>query len=218
LFYKFYLDGSPEAQRSGVKGEELQSEHLSASEIFHPETPCSAQIYQRCPEGRSLEDVLGRPMMHLSALQQATGEALYCDDVPLYENELFLALITSTKAHAKHHTPLQPRRCQVLSAVCSPLIFRAVTRRDRSITTRTVLADQQVTCVGHIIGAVVAETQLEAQRAAKAVKVQYEELKAVITIQEAIAKQSFYQPIRTIQNGDLEAGFKQADHILEGRD
>lgn len=34
--------------------------------------------------------------------------------------------------------------------------------------------------------------------------------------QEAIAVESFYQPIRTIQNGDLEAGFKQADHIVEG--
>lgn len=35
--------------------------------------------------------------------------------------------------------------------------------------------------------------------------------------QEAITAQSFYQPIRTIQKGDLEEGFKQADHILEGK-
>ncbi|MEQ2191675.1 hypothetical protein XENOCAPTIV_001002 [Xenoophorus captivus] len=42
----------------------------------------------------------------------------------------------------------------------------------------------QVTCVGHIIGAMVADTQLHAQRAAKAVKIQYEELKPVVTIQE----------------------------------
>lgn len=41
----------------------------------------------------------------------------------------------------------------------------------------------QVTCVGHIIGAVVADTQLHAQRAAKAVKIQYEELKPIVTIQ-----------------------------------
>lgn len=41
----------------------------------------------------------------------------------------------------------------------------------------------QVTCVGHIIGAVVADTQVHAQRAAKAVKIQYEELQPVITIQ-----------------------------------
>ena len=42
----------------------------------------------------------------------------------------------------------------------------------------------QVTCVGHIIGAVVADTQVHAQRAAKAVKVTYEDLQPVIvTIQ-----------------------------------
>ncbi|KAF1371502.1 hypothetical protein PFLUV_G00277450 [Perca fluviatilis] len=33
---------------------------------------------------------------------------------------------------------------------------------------------------------------------------------------EAIEAESYYKPIRTIENGDLEAGFKQADHILEG--
>lgn len=45
----------------------------------------------------------------------------------------------------------------------------------------------QVTCVGHIIGAVVADTQLHAQRAAKAVKIQYEELKPIVTIQVGAA-------------------------------
>ena len=58
-------------------------------------------LLQAVPEGRSQDDVVGRPMMHLSALKQATGEAIYCDDVPLYENELYLALITSSKAHAR---------------------------------------------------------------------------------------------------------------------
>lgn len=37
--------------------------------------------------------------------------------------------------------------------------------------------------MGHIIGAVVADTQLNAQRAAKAVRIQYEELQPIITIQ-----------------------------------
>lgn len=41
----------------------------------------------------------------------------------------------------------------------------------------------QVTCVGHIIGAVVADSQLHAQRAAKAVRIQYEELEPIVTIQ-----------------------------------
>uniref|UniRef100_A0A3B3VEH9 xanthine dehydrogenase n=1 Tax=Poecilia latipinna TaxID=48699 RepID=A0A3B3VEH9_9TELE len=172
LFYKFYLTVLQKLRLQGLNVQEVSSEYLSATEIYHPETPSSVQVYQQAvPEGQNQDDMVGRPIMHLSAMKQATGEAVYCDDVPLYENELYLALITSTKAH--------------------------------------------VTCVGHIIGAVVADSQLHAQRAAKAVKIQYEELKPIITIQEAIAAQSFYEPIRTIQNGDLEAGFKQADHILE---
>lgn len=52
-------------------------------------------------KGQNQDDVVGRPIMHLSAMKQATGEAVYCDDVPLYENELYLSLITSSKAHAR---------------------------------------------------------------------------------------------------------------------
>lgn len=56
---------------------------------------------QTVPEGQNQDDVVGRPVMHLSAMKQATGEAVYCDDVPLYENELYLSLITSSKALAR---------------------------------------------------------------------------------------------------------------------
>jgi xanthine dehydrogenase/oxidase len=34
-------------------------------------------------------------------LKQVTGEARYTDDIPLYQNELYGALVLSTKAHAK---------------------------------------------------------------------------------------------------------------------
>jgi len=37
--------------------------------------------------------------------------------------------------------------------------------------------------VGHIIGAVIADTQEHSRRAAKAVKIKYEELKPIVTIQ-----------------------------------
>ncbi|CAK6983920.1 xanthine dehydrogenase/oxidase [Scomber scombrus] len=188
LFYKFYLTVLQKLQQQAV------------------------------PEGRSQDDVVGRPVMHLSAMKQATGEAVYCDDVPLYENELYLSLITSSKAHA-HILSIDTAAAQSMPGVVSFLFADDIPGSNATgpiAYDETVLADRQVTCVGHIIGAVVADTQLNAQRAAKAVKIQYEELQPIVTIQEAIAAQSFYQPIRTIQRGDLEAGFKQADHILEG--
>ena len=41
----------------------------------------------------------------------------------------------------------------------------------------------QVTCVGHVIGAIVADTKPQAQRAVKAVKIIYEELPKILTIE-----------------------------------
>lgn len=40
----------------------------------------------------------------------------------------------------------------------------------------------QVLCEGQVIGGIVAETQVQAQRAAKCIKIEYEELKPIITI------------------------------------
>lgn len=101
----------------------------------------------------------------------------------------------------------------------------------------------QVTCEGQIIGAIVADTQTHAQRAANEVVVQYSDLKPIITIevsfplrqaigstilfsifsmihcvsQEAIKAESLYTQNRQIMvKGDVEVGFQSCDHIVEG--
>ncbi|XP_061745952.1 xanthine dehydrogenase/oxidase isoform X2 [Nerophis ophidion] len=218
LFYKFYLIVLRKLRGQGLNVETLRPDFLSATEFYHAETPSSVQIYQEVPKGQRQDDVVGRSVVHLSALKQATGEAVYCDDMPLFEKELYLALVTSSKAHARILS------IDLSAAEQSPGFVGCVFAGDipgsntcgTVVQDETVFADRQVTCVGHIIGAVVADTQLHAQRAAKAVKIHYEELQPIITMQEAIAAQSFYQPIRTIQKGDLQAGFQQADQVLEG--
>jgi len=81
-----------------------------------------------------------------------------------------------------------------------------------------VFASEKVTCVGQIIAAVVGINQAVAQRAAKLVKIQYEEIEPIIiTFQDALKHNSFYEGwTREIVNGDVEKGFEEADHILEG--
>ncbi|XP_041638284.1 xanthine dehydrogenase/oxidase-like [Cheilinus undulatus] len=185
LFYKFYLTVLQKLHLQGVVVEEVSSDCLSATDVYHPDTPSSVQVYQAVPEGRSQDDTVGRPMMHLSALKQATGEAVYCDDVPLYENELYLALVTSTKAHA-NILSIDTSAAQRMPGVIDVVVAEDIPGSNATGPIEydeTVLADRQVTCVGHIIGAVVADTQLHAQRAAKAVRVQYEELQPIVTIQ-----------------------------------
>lgn len=80
-----------------------------------------------------------------------------------------------------------------------------------------VFADGKVTCIGQIVGAIVAKDQVTAQRAAKLVKIQYEDISPVIiTIEDAIKQKSFYGEKNTFKCGDIEKGFKQADQIIEG--
>uniref|UniRef100_A0A8B9VYE6 Xanthine dehydrogenase n=1 Tax=Anas zonorhyncha TaxID=75864 RepID=A0A8B9VYE6_9AVES len=169
------------------------------------------------PKGQAAEDMVGRPLMHVSADKQACGEAVYCDDIPHFENELYLTLVTSTKAHAKIISIDASEAQSVPGFVC---FVSAKDIPGSNITgianDETVFAEDVVTCVGHIIGAVLADTQEHSRRAAKAVKIKYEELKPIVTIQEAIENQSFFKSIKKIIKGDVKKGFEESDHILEG--
>uniref|UniRef100_A0A803TZB0 Xanthine dehydrogenase n=1 Tax=Anolis carolinensis TaxID=28377 RepID=A0A803TZB0_ANOCA len=171
----------------------------------------------KLPPGQSIEDTVGRPLMHLSAAKQASGEAVYCDDIPRYENELYLTLVTSTKAHAKILS------VDTTEAQNVPGFFCFISEKDvpgSNITgianDETIFAKDTVTCVGHIIGGVLADTQEHSRRAARAVKITYEDLTPIVTIEEAIEKQSFFKWVRKIEKGNIQKGFEEADHIVEG--
>uniref|UniRef100_A0A8C1N6W6 Xanthine dehydrogenase n=1 Tax=Cyprinus carpio TaxID=7962 RepID=A0A8C1N6W6_CYPCA len=213
LFYKFFLN-----VQHKLSLDLLKEVFNIVFFLFQLDSPSSVQLYQAVPPGYS-DDVVGQPIMHLSALKQATGEAIYCDDIPCYENELHLALVTSTKAHALI------KSIDTSDAMAVPGVVAFISAKDIPgsnmtgpvVYDETVFADDKVTCVGHIVGAIVADTQAHAQRAAKAVKISYEELQPVIvTIQDAIANKSFFQPVRSIERGDVAQGFKDSDHILHG--
>ena len=66
--------------------------------------------------------------------------------------------------------------------------------------------------LAQVIGVVVAETEPLARLAAKAVMVTYEDLPAVISIEDAIAADSYYEQYHgdSLVSGDLEAGFAGA--------
>ncbi|KAF0505921.1 putative xanthine dehydrogenase [Gigaspora margarita] len=45
--------------------------------------------------------IVGKPISYASAMKQTTGQAIYLDDIPKIEGELYGAFVTSQKAHAK---------------------------------------------------------------------------------------------------------------------
>ncbi|XP_054835162.1 xanthine dehydrogenase/oxidase isoform X1 [Eublepharis macularius] len=221
FFFKFYLTVlqklSIDLNGNNNLDEVVPSRYSSATELYQKDPVNNVQLFQEVPAGQLIEDMVGRPLVHLSAAKQASGEAVYCDDIPRYENELYLTLVTSTKAHAKIISVDTTEAQKVPGFVC---FVSAKDVPGNNVTgmknDETIFAEDTVTCVGHIIGGIVADTQEHSRRAARAVKIIYEELTPIVTIQEAIEKQSFFDLIRKIEKGNVQKGFEEADHIVEG--
>ncbi|XP_016148470.1 aldehyde oxidase 6 isoform X2 [Sinocyclocheilus grahami] len=80
-----------------------------------------------------------------------------------------------------------------------------------------LLAEDEVTCVGQMVCAVVADSKAHAKRGAAAVKISYEDLQdRIFTVEEAIEKESFFLPRRKIERGDVEKGLREAEQVYEG--
>uniref|UniRef100_A0A8C4LHH2 FAD-binding PCMH-type domain-containing protein n=1 Tax=Equus asinus TaxID=9793 RepID=A0A8C4LHH2_EQUAS len=217
FFFKFYLTVLQKLGKvdSEDKCGKLDPTFASATLLFQKDPPTNVQLFQEVPKGQSEDDIVGRPLPHLGAAMQACGEAVYCDDIPHYQNELSLRLVTSTRAHAKIKSIDTSEAQKVQGFVC----FLSVddipgSNKTGYFNDETVFAKDEVTCVGHIIGAVVTDTPEHAQRAAQAVKITYEDLPAIITIEDAIKHNSFYGSELKIEKGDLQKGFLEADNIV----
>lgn len=70
FFFKFYLTVS-----SQLEGENISDGLVSITQPFKRDVARSIQGFQTVPRQQPTDDTVGRPLMHLSALQQATGEA-----------------------------------------------------------------------------------------------------------------------------------------------
>ncbi|XP_019582321.2 aldehyde oxidase 2 [Rhinolophus sinicus] len=188
---------------------------LSALEDFPVTVPQGVQRYQSVDSHQPLQDPVGRPIMHLSGLKHATGEAIFCDDIPRLDKELFMALVTSTRAHAKIIS------IDLSEALELPGVLDVITAKDIPGTNGAeddkLLPIDEVLCVGQIICAVVAETDVQAKRAIKMIKITYEDLEPIIfTIEDAIKNNSFLCPEKKLEQGNIEEAFEKVDQVVEG--
>lgn len=174
LFYKFYL------QTCTALGLDLESSLRTAVQPRHTEPSQSSQYYSlRCDE----HVVVGQPVPHLSALKHSTGNAHYVDDMPPFVGELYAGLLLSTKAHATI------KAIDAAGALQEPGVKGIVFHTDVPtnvigpvVADERVFVEDRVTACGQIIGIVLATDQRTAQRAAKMVKIDYQDLPAILTI------------------------------------
>ncbi|WOX21400.1 xanthine dehydrogenase molybdopterin binding subunit [Streptomyces solicathayae] len=166
---------------------------------------------------RPEKPVVGVAMPHESAFQHVTGTALYTDDlVQRTKDVLHLHPVQVMKARGRI-TALRtepalavPGVVRVLTGADVPGVNDAGMKHDEP------LFPDEVMFHGHAVAWVLGETLEAARLGAAAVEVELEELPSLITLQEAIAAESFHGARPLMVHGDIDAGFADSAHVFTG--
>ncbi|KAJ3328286.1 xylitol dehydrogenase, partial [Blyttiomyces sp. JEL0837] len=165
-------------------------------------------------------EIVGRSLMHTSALKQVTGAAVYIDDIPKCEGELAAAIVGSPVAHGRilNVDPSAALKVKgVKGYVCAEDLYKLNPDHGDPnmigpvVKDEELFATREVHFLGQPIGLIVADGLAVATAAAKLVKVECEKLPAIFTIEEAIAKESFFPQVRHIKTGVFKTGGKVED-------
>lgn len=178
--------------------------------------------------------VIGKSVERWDAIAKVTGRANYTADIP--QKELLYGKICRAKiAHGK------VKNMDISEALKVPGVVKVLTPDDvpeisfptaghpysldpkfADIADRRILT-RNVRLYGDEIAAVIAESELAAEIAVSKIKVEYEEYEIYLTPEEALKEGAveIHKGSKniiadtTLEIGDLEAGFKEADFIVE---
>ncbi|MFS2035286.1 xanthine dehydrogenase molybdopterin binding subunit [Polaromonas sp. CT11-55] len=180
-----------------------------------PADPAQKQSLARQPAGAR---AAGRSTPHESARAQVAGAATYVDDIPELRGTLHAAPILSTVAHGRL------LGVDTAAALAMPGVRDVILARDIPGDTvlgnfshdEPVFAQDTVQHIGQVIGVVVADTVMQARRAARKVVCHIEALPALLKVQDALKAQSYVLPPVFVKRGDAAAALKKAAHRLQG--
>ncbi len=170
--------------------------------------------------------VIGRPLIKVDAMAKVTGEAKYADDLVL-PRMLHAKMRRSPHPHARILS-IDTAGAEALPGVHAVLIGRALPIKFGILPVsqdEESLAIDTVRYVGDPVAAVAAVDEETAEAATRLIRVEYEVLPAIMSVEEALAREDVrihdYGPRGNIHKevslefGDVEAGFSQADYIRE---
>jgi xanthine dehydrogenase large subunit len=161
----------------------------------------------------------GAARPHESARAHVTGTATYVDDIPEVKGTLHAAPVLSTVAHGRL-LGVDTTAARVMPGVRGVVLAGDIPG-DPVLATfvhdEPVFARDKVEHVGQVIGLVVADTVMQARRAARKVQAQIEALPAVLSPRRAHAAHSYVLPPVTVRRGEPEAALARSPHTLDGQ-
>jgi 4-hydroxybenzoyl-CoA reductase alpha subunit len=171
--------------------------------------------------------VVGKPLRKVDATAKCVGATIFADDIFL-PRMLYAKLLRSTAPHARI-VRIDTSRAEGLEGVRAVLTGSALPIRFGILPVSEdehTLAVDRVRYVGDPVAAVACVDEDTAEEAIRLIDVEYEPLPAILSIEEALehpepqihpdeAQKGNIQKLISLEFGDVEEGFGEAEHIQE---
>lgn len=152
---------------------------------------------------------VNKPTRKLEAIQQTSGEATYCNDLPPFPREVFCAFVLTTISNGKIASIDTSKALAAKGVIAffgakdvpgNNLMISAASQEFMLWNDEILFVEEDVLYAGQPVGVIVAETHSLANEAAKFVEIKYSEpmkRAPVISVEDAIATEDdsrFLQP------------------------
>ena len=159
-----------------------------------------------------------RALEHESGRGHVTGGALYVDDISQHHPMLEAWPVCSTQARARI-TRRNADKARTAPGVVTVVMAEDIPGHNNVGTARhdePLLASDEVLYHGQLIALVVGNSIKECRAAAARVEVDYEPLRPILGVKEAVAQNSYHTDPHTLKRGDCDKALADSPHRLEG--
>ncbi|MEH6652361.1 MAG: xanthine dehydrogenase molybdopterin binding subunit [Motiliproteus sp.] len=182
----------------------------------HHSTLTQEQMMALAKQG--LQTGVGRSVKHESAAKQVSGDAVYVDDRLEFPNQLHVYARLSDCAHGRI-TKLDVNPCYDFPGVAIAITAEDVPGQldiGAIMPGDPLLADGKVEFYGQPILAVAASDHDTARKAAMAAIIEYDELDAVLSVEEALEKEHYISEPHSHVRGDSKTALANAKNSVSG--
>jgi xanthine dehydrogenase large subunit len=156
-------------------------------------------------------------LKHDSAIKHVTGQSVYVNDISANQ-QLTGRMVYSPVVHARIKV-LDISAALKLKGVVAILTHKDIPGENQMgpvVADEPCLAGDEVCFIGQAIALIAAETEEVAFEAEKLIRIEFDELDAILTLHEAIETNNLITPPRLIECGNVEEILKSAPHIISG--
>jgi len=157
-------------------------------------------------------------LKHDSAHKHVTGKSVYVNDMDVSPLQLTGRVVYSPLAHARIKSVdfTDALKVKGVASILSAADIPGANQMGPVIHDEPCLAEEEVNFIGQAVLLIAAETDEIAIEAESLIRIEYEEMEAVLSLREAIEKNLLIAPVRYIINGNADEALFNAPHRLEG--